>query len=360
MTVSTVNNKRTSTSPLAPTAKRAKVPVLEISDFYAPDETEKIAKSILVLGFAVVCPQGDATIDRTAVRTALDSEVRHFREFKHDATDRTPLGGFSAYGNPSSFHNPTVRELRMKAYDIIAPTLDTLAIRQGEGFKKELIPDRLLIRPAGRAPSAESWHRDEALNANYNDIVLGGWWNLDDSVSQFSCVPCSHTHVSSHSGFAPIKSKELIAGFNLLKRLVNIPPGSILLFNEKLVHEVLARKRKFVSYRLFLGWRITQDTMSLFGPDVFKRMDDQAPLTLKSGQVPPMYAKLHRTNWIEKLATYSRNFDDKCLSIDVVASGLHQGKYFTLVDRHMKSLKKYGFQLYEPYTDAEKIVLTPH
>lgn len=340
--------------------KRARIAPKEVAVFYTQHQTKEIAKSLRKRGYAVVTPIGGASLDRAAFRASLDKEVSAFREFKEDATDRAPLGGFAAYGNPSSFHNPTVRDLRTKAYHLIAPSLDKLIERKGGDYKKEMVIDRLLIRPAGRTPSAESWHRDEAPNAATGDIVLGGWWNLDDKVCKFSCVPKSHRGVEGNSGFAPIKSKDEIEAFSVKKTLVSIPPGAILLFNEKLIHEIVNTRRAFTSYRLFLGWRITKENTPLIGSDLFKQLEDQAPVTIKSGQEPPMWAKLHWTNWVDKLSAYSAGYKEACVEAKIVASGANEGKEYNIVHRTMKSLKDYGFDLYPAYTDEEKAIFAPH
>lgn len=359
------NTKRKAEGPISsspkPAKKRVKLPpATQIFTTHTHHQVKKIAKSLLKNGYAVVMPVGDSIIDRAATRSAIDKEIAEFREFSDDATDRTPLGGFAAYGNPSSFHNPTVRDLRMKAYNIIAPTLDRLIYKTGEGYKKEAIIDRLLVRPPKRSPSAETWHRDEAPAAEDDDIVLGGWWNLDDKASQFSCIPRTHKAVSGHSGFGLIKDKDQIAEYNSTKFCINIPPGGILLFNEKLVHEVLATKRAYTSYRLFLGWRITKSSTPLFGDKLAIQLEEQAPVTIKSSQEPPMWAKLHWTNWVEKLAEFSSNFNDACRDSLTVKSGKKAGEKFSIVHRHMKSLKEYGFTLYPQYTEAEKAILIPH
>ena len=83
----------------------------------------------------------------------------------------------------------------------------------------------MLYRKVGRSPSRESWHRDEAINAEENDQIFGGWINLDTEDQYFSCAPGTHTGVKGHSGFAPI-SKEEAKKYNKkeVKKSVTIPP----------------------------------------------------------------------------------------------------------------------------------------
>lgn len=344
-----------------PAKKRVKAPpATQVYNTFTQHQVKKIAKSLIKHGYAVVMPVGDSIIDRAATRSSIDKEISEFREFSSEASDRTPLGGFAAYGNPSSFHNPTVRKLRLDAYNIISPALDRLAQKTGEGYNKEALIDRLLVRPPKRSPSAESWHRDESPAAADDDVVLGGWWNLDDKASQFSCIPRTHKAVSGHSGFATIKDKAQIQQFNSSKYCINIPPGAILLFNEQLIHEVVATKRAYTSYRLFLGWRITRASTPLFGDSLATQLEEQAPITIKSGQEPPMWAKLHWTNWVDKLVAFSANFNDACREPLTIKSGKRAGEQFSIVHRSMKSLKQYGFPLYAPYTEAETAILKPH
>lgn len=318
----------------------------------ASKDYNAIAKSIVDRGYAVV-DVGKYNLPR--IRNKIDEEIGNFREYR-DEYDRAPLGGFAAYGNPSSFHNRTVRTLRMLAYKNIAPILD--ALKPDPSFKKEAIIDRLMVRPVGASPSAESWHRDEANNAQENDIVLGGWWNFDDCSSYLSCVEGSHKGVKGHDGFVRF-SKEEGVQFSSRKIRVEVPKGHILLFNENLVHEVMARKLKYQSYRLFLGWRITNATEPL-DAHLLVKLQTQAAIQIKSGQEPPMWAKLHWTNWVEKLDTFSLNFKNICRSDMTVKTGKNAGKTYNIVHRHMESLEHYGFEKYLPYKTSEIDILLPH
>ena len=83
----------------------------------------------------------------------------------------------------------------------------------------------------GLAPSAESWHCDEAELALPDDLLFGGWWNFDDEDQFFSCVPGSHVAVSGNKGFALVKDKEQIKAYKQASAKVRIPPGSIIVFS---------------------------------------------------------------------------------------------------------------------------------
>lgn len=288
--------------------------------------------------------------DLGKIRSDIDMEIKNFQEFKNDASDRYPLGGFSAYGNPSSFHNMTVRDIREKSYNVVSPLLSEYS----PSHMKHMIIDRLLVRPPGRKMSKETWHRDEAATSKDDDVIFGGWINLNDEPSFFSCVPTSHIGVVGHGGFSKLDDDQKRM-YTHNKVLVKIPPGYILVFNEKIVHEVLPTKNKHPIYRVFLGWRLTQSDQPLDN-DLLTKLVTQAPIPLKSGQYPPMYAKLHLVNWKDRLEKYSENFDPKC----TVRLPSKNGGETTVVDRHMKSLHYYGYKLYPSYSLDEVKKLLPH
>jgi hypothetical protein len=348
----TIMKRSFETQGVATSTKRIRIVAPKYQKVYDIDKVDRIAKSIRKRGFAVV---NVGNIRVGEIRNMIDEEIESFPEFIEGAS-REPLGGFAAFGNPASFHNPTVRALRLDAYEQISPVLD--ALKPDDSYNKEAVIDRMMVRPAGASPSAESWHRDEAPNAANSDIVLGGWWNFDDAPSYLSCVKGSHKGVHGHKGFALV-SKEEAAKYSTQKILVEVPSGHILLFNEQLVHEVMAKKLKYKSYRLFLGWRITKEKDPL-DKDLVPKLKAQAAMQIKSAQEPPMYAKLHWTNWVDKLNTFSENFKPQCRSVMTVKSGKRKGESFNIVHRHMSSLEEYGFKKYPEYTESEIEILIPH
>ncbi|KNC81603.1 hypothetical protein SARC_06081 [Sphaeroforma arctica JP610] len=158
-------------------------------------------------GYAVV----PTDLDVAQARAYFDAEIANFPEFNADAS-KYVLGGFGALGNPASFHNPTVRLLRVWAHAIIRPLLAPLAGTQGGPMYFEQVVDRMMVRQKGESASAEAWHRDEAKLAGADDLVFGGWWNLDSTAQYFSCIAGSHKVVSGNKGFATVKlSAELKA-----------------------------------------------------------------------------------------------------------------------------------------------------
>lgn len=210
------------------------------------------------------------------------------------------LGGFGALAHPTSFHNEVVRDLRYMAYEVF---FNRVFACFDDTYQMEAIIDRLMIRPNYRRPTAEKWHRDEAVGIAPGDIVYGGWINLDDTPQYFSCHPGSHS-VSSEGGFKPATEAEKQAAMRN-KKIVTIPPGHLLVFNETLVHEVVSAYRDETSFRLFTGFRISKKTSDQpkclhdrAHPDMSleEKIRKGAVIPLKSGQMPRMYPALTWSN----------------------------------------------------------------
>lgn len=304
------------------------------------------------------------------IREALDKECSGFQEYvKHESGQQYVLGGFSAFANPSSFHNPTVRTLREWCMSSVIHVMKGQITNKQT--KLEQIIDRMMIRRQGLNPSKESWHRDEAPSIKKGDIVFGGWINLDSTPQYFSCIPRSHkVNTSGGGGFVKIDAKTLKTlnktlnnqkssiKTNMTNEKVEIGPGDIIIFNENILHEVLPNKSKNDMYRLFLGWRLTKYTTPLI-EDLEKKLAFQAVMPLKSNQIPPMYAKLHWTNHIQKLVTFSTVMHPKCLEIKKMKSGKHKDKEFRVVKRYLPSLHEMEFTLYSEYTNRETNMYYP-
>jgi len=301
---------------------------------------------------------------RKQVRDAVKQHFRESPEFKNANPDdpawKPVLGGFAALGNPSSFHHPTIRKLR----EMFTATVLESDVLPLDGKMLEKPFDRLLYRIAGETPSAESMHRDEAATAVDGDVIWGGWANLDDTDQFFSCAPGTHLEVSGKNrGFAKIKSKEEQSFYRQLFRKVRIPPGCILVFYERLVHEVLAIKSSSLTLRMMLGWRATMQNQPLFGSEVTTDwIANQAVPRIKSGQNPPV--------WPSAYSNFSRNFPvltkwsmrtfvDECLYTATVGSGEFRGTQWVRVKSNMLSLKDYGLPMHPSYDMDEIKLLMP-
>ena len=114
-------------------------------------------------------------------------------------------------------------------------------------------------------------------------------------------------------------------------------------------------------YRLFTGWRVTQSNESLIGnKELRKLLDDNAIIPLKSGQQPPMYAKLHWTNWVDNLSTFSKNVKSEFREKKEMKSGKRKGQSYDISQRYMKSLREAGQALYDEYDEIEYNMYIPN
>ncbi len=307
---------------------------------------------------------------RQQVRQGFFQHIRESPEFRNPTPEdpewKPVLGGFAAMANPSSFHHPWVRKLREM---ITAAILDTDAI-PAEGRRIERTFDRLLYRIPGEQPSAESMHRDEAKTALDGDTVFGGWVNFDDEPQFFSCCPRTHQDVGGQNkGFAKIDKNEYEMYRNPAPGrpqgwvVVEIPPGTGMLFYERLVHEVNPAKATRLMMRMAMGWRVTDATEPLFANEMDKWINDQGVPRIKSGQAPPVWPKAYSnfprnfptlTNWAK------RTFVDKCLFLsNPVASGAAQGTQWIRVEANMLSLREYGLPMFPAYDTHEWRLLRP-
>lgn len=301
---------------------------------------------------------------RTSLRSELQALTKKFQEFQKLRDDGLVMGGFGAFGNPSSFHNPWVRKIRKHVHPIVLNTVFNEPLNEDEDLKFEQDIDRLMIRTPYQHVGKESWHRDESKYAKEGDTIFGGWVNFDDFSHYLSACPGTHLEEDvklKNKGFARIK-KEDYGKYEALKQAIEVPPGHILIFNERMVHEVRPSKKQTI-HRLFMGWRLTHSEEALF-KDGNKQLDDllerMAVVPIKSGQIPQMYSGSHWNFHRQKIEKWSERISDKCKENRTVTSGKESGKSYLVVHQRMKSMKEYGFDMYEPYTEDEISILKPH
>ncbi len=257
--------------------------------------------------------------------------LRYAPEFL-DHSGPLTLGGFGALGIPSSFHHPDIRFMRTLIYDLVKPQL------KGTHKNLELLFDRVSVRRPNTSISKESWHRDICPNAKEGDVILGGWINLDPigtPPQYFSCSPGSQIDIEKNTGF--VKEKEPSS-----KKVYEIPPGHIILFHQNILHEIKPQKNKTFSYRLYLGWRLTNHEDPLFDNDSI--IKHQSLPYLPSGQLPPMYAKLHWVNHKHMIEEISNRI--KCHYKDP-----HTGFVFREI--------KFLLEKFTEYSEKEKSIFFP-
>ena len=112
---------------------------------------------------------------------------RSFPEF-YPGTKPYVLGGFAAYGNPSSFHCPLVKLLRQATFEAVMKSnifqryLKKVRPDEYKQFHLEVLFDRILHRFAGQQAGVETAHRDvtpsKFLHEEDDDLLFGGWLNM--------------------------------------------------------------------------------------------------------------------------------------------------------------------------------------
>jgi hypothetical protein len=259
-----------------------------------------------------------------------------------DGTKKFVLGGFGAMGHPTSFHHPDIRFVRRYLFNHVAPTLFKLF----PGKKVALMMDRIAQRWEGDSISGETWHRDICDHKRPEDIILGGWVNLDTDQNQyFHCVPGTHKDKTGAKGFAKLKDP---SEYKPLEKIYTIKPNEMILFHQNLVHRIKPGKIKKNSQRIFFGWLITDLDTPIFDYTPF--IKDQSPPPIPSGQTPPMYAKLHWVNHKQKLFDFSKG----------VHSKLKNPNRSGTVYQFCPSLKSLGLPMWPEYSEEDLQVFKPN
>jgi len=316
---------------------------------------------------------------------AFKQEIQTLNDFNFKGDDRNThvMGGFGAWGNPTSFHYPTMQNIRMACYFNTLPFMS-----QFESFNKSdrqfcSIIDRFCVRVKNASLSSESEHRDTSPLGKKTDTIFGGWVNLSaTNISQhFSCYLGTHFETAQMSDKDFKQSLREESGFNTLKlskaqrsilrthlSRVTIPAGYMILFHQNILHIVDGGKIKTTSPRLFTGWYLTHGQDALYPNGTAGLMNDierGAPMVLKSNQTPPMHAKLHKVNYIENNSKHCvRVFTKPMLELVHFKPGAQfpKGKTLPFVKRVAPSLSDMdpSFDVNAYYTQDDIDILIPH
>lgn len=291
----------------------------------------------------------------------LEQFVREQVEFVDpNMDDIFVMGGFGALATPSSYHHPIMRKLRT---DLCNYTKEHFRRLYKDKYF-EFLPDRFAIRRPGTSLSPESWHRDisnvtknNEIIGHSTDIIYGGWVNLDVEQTQyFSCVPRSHNiGEDTGNGFSKI-DKEQSRLYKKQEEKIAVPPGHMIIFNEKTVHRIAAITQKNLSVRVFMKYKISSFPEPLF-PEEMKqsiiRTQGLFPVSI-SQVIPPIYAALHAAHWKDRLETFS----------DTIKTNFHKSYYSKKnkttecrVARFLPSLLEAGVDLYDSYSEEELEIL---
>lgn len=332
----------------------------------------KAASDLLEYGVAVlpIMDEGSRSDWNNRIFEAMDT----FPEYKvKGRTAQRVLGGFGAFGNPSSFHDPTIRAFRRALKRLaVRPMMQAYAkqrYKSHRDVKLEALFDRICVRCDDfNSPSAESWHRDIYDSQKYRlralphslpgddegivpqqDLLIGGWTNLDHREQKFVGIPGSHDEIfPGGKGFAQFSEAD-VKRFGFAKRLasqsgktfghtiscnkdgeIRVPPAHAIFFLQRLVHAVKAGPQPDTpALRVFHGFRLTTEDASLFDHEGV--LANGAVPRIPSGQIPPMYSQNHyaafalagEPRWREWAA---RTFYAVCLFERTLKTGK---KYFT-------------------------------
>ena len=264
----------------------------------------------------------------------LKNPEQAFRDLTFDISPEHPctivLGGFGATGCPSLTHHPEARVLRKEVYEALIGQFGEVF----PGRRLELLADRFGIRRKGTTIGVESWHRDVGPKAP-GDIIYGGWLNLDppgNNPQYFSCVPGDilPTDVDP-MGFAKFPKTEH-AALDKRTEKIAIPPGHIIIFNQSIAHKITGTVAKNTSFRQYFGWRITDRLEPVYDKQTVVATQSMPPLP--SGQIAPMYAKLHLACWRPRLVEMSARFKEEFLE--------KQGKKAGILYRELPGLVTTG------------------
>ena len=301
-------------------------------------------------------------------RVRFDMDISAMPELKpphpgETLEDRPLVGGGTSFVGGSICHAPSTRQVELDAYTAARTVLEDYARRWGAFSHLAQVKDRVCFRPRGLQPAAETSHRDLSPNSPTGSyVIFGGWVPLNDEDGQeqfFSCVPGSHTDECARDdkgGFRSLTDAEKRAYRARMQR-TKIPLGHMILFDQRIVHEVVADKKPYAIRRVFTAFELSrgdaplplmQRVSSMTAADVALMWETQGPFPLKSGQECRTFPKLWAVNWRDRLAAFSKQRVRKWVR-DPRKDGrvLH---IFPAPPRHLR---------HPAYTEAEKARYVP-
>ncbi|GAF82047.1 unnamed protein product, partial [marine sediment metagenome] len=327
-------------------------------------DTSDPIKELLYIGVTTVPVYSPSEL--TDIGKKFDEACLTFPEYLRSASNpsKNPdnqdllyvLGGFGAYGNPASFHNMFVRDLRNRANQsvknkLLKPLVTSYPDQKfAKKLKSQVLFDRMMNRPAMQEPTAEAWHRDIIEKSTGNiapgDIIFGGWVNTSKHPQAFSYIPGSHLGVDLYSlksgGFAEPgaifdksigtvqkkikntededekeelkknlkelrgKRKKLYELFKQFKSRTVVPPGHAIIFPQYILHEVVSKGVNHAVKRVFTGYRLTTSNELLMvdkktrKPTLLNNVKTQSIMRLGGGMLPPVYSANHGMSFLRK------------------------------------------------------------
>lgn len=323
------------------------------------------------------------------VHRRLLREIDQYPEYKCVNSIETPrvLGGFKAFGNPSSFHSPVVRDIRRVVLPVAGRVFAQAYPQPApQALVLEQLLDRVCLRTPGTKIAAKSWHRDitpshfkfprpdgtveKTPTKLPSAQVFGGWVNLNkagEENQQFFFVQGTHKEDPTGNqlkGFAPITSEDHPA-LDKQCQVLTVPPGHLIIFFQHITHKIAPVEYKAPSLRLFIGWRVGGPATPFFGKEYTNRV-------LTNFEVPPLpsgqRSALYSANCLSVRNAQTIAWSKRALKSSLLVRkvpGKKSGKApYTIAPRFLVSLapefrQKYP-KFFSPYSAAQLWALKPH
>jgi hypothetical protein len=339
--------------------------VTKINTYFAPEQTREAAHYLATNGFVVILANTSEKTDH--LRADFKKAVEAFPEFRRDLpviakTRQYTRGGFGALGSASSFHNHFVRSVRIAAHRCLARFFRELITADLNTPNKYLaqVADRMMIREAGVSATSEDWHRDIHEGGLASDQFFGGWLNLGAASDVFICKAATHQPEfldEQQKGFSKVLDKSLIDELNAVHEEVTVPPGAIIIIDETILHKVNGKASKVDKFRVFVAWLLPSNAGSVFPDGMMEMIENQSVVTIKSGQIPPMYPATDVMYRIGDLINWGATQLQPCmmeLRKRSETAVVFAGQTLLTPLRFAPSLKKAGLLMYPPYASYEK------
>jgi hypothetical protein len=297
--------------------------------------------------------------------------------------DRFVTGSVGYCPFASVWYNPFVRKIHTTIYETIIRKQIFKDSLQIENNLFSMLPDRPLVRfNRQKVDEKGKWHQDDAANAREDDLIYGGWINLNFDESQyFKCIPGSQ-NVShpvfqnllqkdgkrrGYANFKDAKDQKFITQYwkENINCLVEIPPGYAIVFQENIIHTVFRNPptqkcilRQHISAlissnTLPLNDRPTQKKF-LKNKKIIELFDNQDLVPVRSGQKTPVYSPLNKyPKNLPQLHELSSHYIEACKDTD------------NIVKRYLPSMRELTDlgvieHMHDPLTQYEINIYIPH
>lgn len=301
---------------------------------------------------------------------------RDFKEFQSwDGIFRVDvLGGFGAYGVPSSFHHPDLRRLRreMKA---VAMQIVARMYPDDPDVKLECLFDRMQLQgltfgvPVAARPHRElrknkidrvRVHRHRSIPRE--DLVLGGWLNCN-SPTQMQRVQEFRVYYGTHLDKIDEEQSVDVDRENVV--VLPVFPGDWVIFDQRVAREIKPVLTANPHARINASFRVTREEKPMYPVDDI--IDKQDVPFLPTGFRAPMLSWLHliREDSRAKIEQFTKtlkpefrhppvdenDFDMPCSSRVTLA---------LLSLQHYQSKFVGGERIvFEPYSDEDRACMHP-